>query len=73
MKKNGFFWTGFGILVFLAVAYFIRVPIEFGADYIVRSSLLGVLIFHNVFVFGIYVLVGLFFIWKGLKYKIRWI
>lgn len=67
MKRNYFLWLGAAVLLFLIISYFIKINIEQGANYIIKSSLLGVLIFNNPFVLGIYILISVIFIVKGFK------
>lgn len=68
MKMHeGKFYLGVAILVFLAISYFIKFPIEQGANYITKSSLLGILILNNPFVLVFYIFVSVVFIAKGLK------
>ncbi|PIN92776.1 hypothetical protein COU54_05595 [Candidatus Pacearchaeota archaeon CG10_big_fil_rev_8_21_14_0_10_31_24] len=64
------FYIGIGILAFLFLAYYIPVNVESGNNYIVQDSLLGIIIFHNLGILGIYILIGLGFILTG-KFKIK--
>jgi len=61
------FLIGVIISVILISAYFIKVDIEQGSNYITKSSLLGILIFYNPFVMAIYVLIIILLIAKGIK------
>ena len=67
IKRRGLFWTGIGILIFLLIAYFIKIRVDYGFNFITFDSLLGIIIFHNPFVLALYVLIGLILIWKGMK------
>lgn len=69
MKRRGFFWIGIAMLVFLAASYFIKFPIDNGANYITYDSVLGIIIFHNPFILGLYILIGIVLIANGLKKK----
>jgi hypothetical protein len=67
ISKKWFFWIGIGLLILLPVSYFIKFKIESGADYILYDSLLGIIIFHNPFILGLYALIVISFIVAGLK------
>ena len=60
-------YIGIGIVVLLILSYFIKIPIESGETYIVTDSLLGILIFHNIYILIIYSLIAIFFIYKSKK------
>ena len=66
-KKTAFLWLGLLILTSLLISYFIPVKVESGANYIVNDSLLGIIIFHNPFVLGLYILIGFICIANGIK------
>lgn len=72
MKKSAVQAVGAAWLVFLAVAYFIPIDVETGGNYLVRDSLLGMMIFHNLYLLALYVLLGvlLFASNKILKIKV---
>ena len=54
MKKNYMvFWVILIVIVLVGI-YFIKVNIEKGANYNVKSSVLGIIIFHNPFVLIFY-------------------
>lgn len=61
------FYSGLGILIFLLISYFIRFEVDSGSNYIVEDTLLGILIFHSLFIFIIYILIGAFFVFIGIK------
>jgi len=67
-SKKYFF---FGILIFLVliVSYFVKFDIDSGANYNIEERLLGVIIFHNPFILGIYLLIGIILILRGIIYK----
>jgi len=71
MKLNWKINTGIGILVFLLVAYFIKIPTEKGITYVVNTKLLSILIFYNPWILIAYILIALFFLFLGLKSKIK--
>ncbi|MBX4196720.1 hypothetical protein KW805_03975 [Candidatus Pacearchaeota archaeon] len=58
-------WMGIIILVFLGISYFIPLTIDSGANYNTTTPLLGILIFHNPFILGLYVLIAVVLIVKG--------
>lgn len=64
------FFLGIAILVILALFYFIEIEVERGIDYVTFDTLLGIIIFHNVFVFAFYILIGVLLVITGIK-KIR--
>jgi len=65
MKKKISFWIGISILVFLLVSYFIKFQVDSGSNYTTLDSLLGILIFHNIFVLLLYVLIVVVLIFKS--------
>ncbi len=64
-KNRAYLMAGILLLIILTISYFINIDIEKGANYIVETSLLGVLIFYNPFILGIYILIGIIFIIKA--------
>ena len=46
-------------LIFLLIAYFVPLDVETGGNYLVRDSLLGLMIFHQLWILGLYILIGL--------------
>lgn len=64
------FYIGISIFFILAMGYFLRIEIDSGANYTVKDTLLGIIIFHNLFVFIVYLLIALFFIFTGVR-KVR--
>ena len=69
MKKSGF--IGLGILAFLLISYFIKIPVEYGPNSVTYSSLLGIVIFYNPIVLVVYVGIALFLIYKSIGRKIK--
>ncbi|MEK6909389.1 MAG: hypothetical protein AABX23_05045 [Nanoarchaeota archaeon] len=69
MKLVSRFRFFFGIFIFILIlfSYFLRFDIDNGSNYVVRDSLLGVIIFHSFFVLVLYLLIALFFVFTGLK------
>ncbi len=66
------FYLGIILGFFLLISYFINFEIDSGSNYIVKDSLLGILIFHNLFIFAFYVLIFLWLILSSLlKFKIK--
>ena len=66
MKKS-YLITGIVIAIVLLGSYFIHVGIEDGGNYTTETPLLGILILYNPFILGIYILIDLVFIVKGVK------
>jgi len=65
MGKRFRFYAGIIILAFLIVSYFTKINLDRGSNYIVKSSLLGIIIFNNPFILGIYILISLILIIKS--------
>ncbi len=63
MKKR--FYFGIVILLILLVSYFINIS-NFDGVSITNSSLLGILIFYNPFILGLWILIALALIGFGL-------
>lgn len=60
------FIIGILIIVFIIISSFIDVSVESGANYNVKSPLLGILIFYNPFILGLYILISIVLILKGI-------
>ena len=69
MKKKVYFWTGIIILAVIIISYFIKFQVDYGTNYAIKDSLLGMLIFHNPWILGLYILIVIFLILKGIKIK----
>lgn len=70
MKKN-YLYSGIFILIVLFVSYFIRIS-NYSVDGIIRNdTLLGIIIFHNPFILGLYVLAAVALIFSGKESKRR--
>ena len=67
IKNIWAFSAGIFVLVFLLVAYLVKINIDSGANYNIETPLLGILIFYNLFVLGFYVLIALVLIVFGLR------
>jgi len=65
VKNKNYFWCGVILLVLLVLAYFIKFNVDSGDNYVVRDSLLGVLIFHNPFILGLYILIIVALLFRG--------
>ncbi len=70
MKRRVYFWLGILTFALLIGSYFIKLNLENGGNYIIKTSLLGILIFNNPFILAFYVLIGVILIVKGLNLKI---
>jgi len=67
IKNKKSFYTGIAILIFLLVSYFIKFQVDAGSNYLVYDSLLGILIFHNLFVLVAYIIIGVILVILGLR------
>ena len=67
MGKKVSFWSGIAILIVLVVGYFVKVRVDSGVNFIYLDSLLGIMIFHNPFILGLYILGAVVLIVKGRK------
>ena len=65
------FWIGIALLIVMAVTYFIPVSVDSGFNYLVQTPLLGVLIFHNAFILGLYILVCVTLIIWGMRKRTK--
>jgi uncharacterized membrane protein len=72
-RKKINLWLGIVFLALLLVSFFIKIPIESGSNYKVFSPLLGIIIFNNPIILGIYILISLILIISGLKGKIKFV
>ena len=62
------FWIGIGLLFFFFLAYFVPIPVDSGSNYYVLDTLLGILIFHNAFILGFYILVAAILGVSGIRF-----
>ena len=69
MTNKKYFFLGILIFLVLILSYLIKFDIDAGANYNIEERLLGVIIFHNPFILGIYLLIGISLILRGMKYK----
>jgi hypothetical protein len=60
-------WLGILIIVFLIISYFIKINVDSGDNYVTQDSLLGIAIFHNPFILGLYILTAFALITSGSK------
>lgn len=66
------FWSGIFLGIFLFISYFVKIQIGSGANYVIKSSLLSILIFRSPFVLAIYGIIVLGLVVFGLmKIKIE--
>jgi hypothetical protein len=56
IQRKGLFWGAVAVCAFLLLSAFIPVSHESGFNYIVVDTLLGVMIFHNVYVLSAIIL-----------------
>ena len=69
INKSVCFFIGVAIFLILLLSFFVKIKVEDGLNYITYDTLLGILIFHNPFVLGIYVLIVVILIVKSLSKK----
>lgn len=55
--KKILFWIGISLAILMVLSYFIKVNIDSGANYLIEDSVLGIIIFHNILVFTIYIII----------------
>jgi uncharacterized BrkB/YihY/UPF0761 family membrane protein len=55
--KKILFWAGISLVAFMILSYFTKLYVDTGANYNVRDSLLGIVIFHSLPVFVAYILI----------------
>ena len=72
VRFNAYFWIGIVIAVILIASAFLEVSIS-EPGRITNTPILGLLIFYNPLVLAIYIMIALFFIYKGLKGKIKFV
>lgn len=65
LRRKAFLIAGIAWLVFLGVAYGLPVQTEAGDNYIIEDTLLGIAIFHNPLILGLYMLVGVALVAAG--------
>jgi len=73
MKKTSVIPAVVGAIgfMFLLIAYFIPVLDESGANYRTYDSLLGIIIFHNLWILAGYVFVGVVLLMWGLRTRVQ--
>lgn len=67
IRNHGYFWIGIVIVLVMLISYLIKVPIDDGSNYNTITPLLGILIFYNPFILGIYCFIALILLYKGLR------
>lgn len=61
------FYLGILIILFLLISYFISIDVDTGSNYVVSDTLLGIIIFHNLYLFILYLLIAGFLILTSSK------
>ncbi len=61
------FYLGIIVFLILIASYFVKFNVDVGDNYVEADSLLGILIFHNVFVLSFYILIGCLLVFTGIK------
>ncbi len=69
ISNHAFFWVGIAIFAILIICYFINISVDTGSNYLTYDTLLGIIIFHNPFILGIFILIGAVFVYLGLRKK----
>ena len=64
------FFSGIFVWIILFFSYFINLNVDVGDNYIVQDTLLGIIIFHNIFILSFYLLIALTLLFVGIK-KVR--
>ena len=67
IRKRGLFLTGLFVFILLGAAYFIKIEIDSGANYVEKTPLLGILIFYSPAVLVLYVFFGALLVFLGLR------
>lgn len=66
-------WIGGAWLVFLLLAYFIPLTVEEGDNYVVRGTLLGALIMHNLWLLALFIAAGIALLWLGVRLRVKFV
>jgi hypothetical protein len=69
--RKGYFLAGIALFLFLIISDFINLEVDSGSNYRMVDTLLGLIIFHNPFILGLYLLIAIIFVFVGLKRKIK--
>ena len=67
VKKKLYLAFGIAIPILLLISYFIKINTEQSSNYIIKISLLGILILHNPFILTFYILIAIILIVKGAR------
>lgn len=69
IANKKYFFVGILIFLILILSYLVKFDIDAGSNYNVEERLLGIIIFHNPFILGIYILICIILIIRGFKLK----
>ena len=69
IKRDFSLWSGIIIVILLLASFFVKIKVDSGANFVIKDSLLGILIFHNPAVFGFYILVVGWLVYQGISGK----
>ena len=67
IHRKNYFFAGLGIILLMFFLYLIKIDVDSGANYIIKDSMLGIIIFHNPFILGLYILAAITLIVKGIS------
>lgn len=67
IENKKLFFAGIAILAILLLSYFIKLESESGANFEVKESLLGIIIFHSPIVLSTYLIIAVLLIFFGLR------
>jgi hypothetical protein len=70
-KQKTYLILGISILLILLLTLFIKIQAPSGPGENTITPILAILIFRSPIMLGIYILIALFLIWKGLAKKIK--
>ncbi|MEK6811314.1 MAG: hypothetical protein AABX96_02270 [Nanoarchaeota archaeon] len=66
------FFSGILLMLFLFGSYFVEIMVDSGVNYVTTDTLLGLVIFHNIFVLSFYILIACLLVLTGIK-RIRFL
>jgi len=61
------FFSGIIGLLLLFGSYFVEIEVDSGVDSVTFDTLLGIIIFHNIFVLSFYILIACLLVLTGIK------
>jgi len=70
-NKKISFWVGIIIALFLTLSYYIKISVDSGANYVVKDSLLGIIIFHSPLILALYAIIVLILVVPLIKSRLK--